>query len=49
MEKDIYLKELEKEIKRCKLGQKYAKLCVSYAKRLLDSGLPVIFDIDHLC
>ena len=49
MEKETYLKELEKEIKRCTLGEKYAKLCVSYAKGLLDSGLPVIFDIDHLC
>ena len=46
MEKETYLKELEKEIKRCTLGEKYAKLCVSYAKGLLDSGLPVIFDID---
>lgn len=49
MEKETYLKELEKEIKRNKLGQKYARICVSYAKRLLDSSLPVIFDIDHLC
>lgn len=49
MEKETYLKELEKEIKRSKLGQKYARICVSFAKRLLDIGLPVIFDIDHLC
>ena len=49
MEKDKYLKGLEDEIKRNKMGEKYAKTCVSYAKRLLDSDLPVIFDIDHLC
>ncbi len=49
MNKDIYLYELQKELKHYKHKDTYINLCVFYANRLIDSNLPVIFDIDHFC
>ncbi len=49
MDKNIYLNELKRELKRLKYKKTYVNLCVCYANRLIDSNLPVVFDIDHFC
>lgn len=49
MDKKLYLEELKQEIIRKKYTKEYAQVCVSYASRLLNSNLPVIFDTEHLC
>lgn len=48
MDKDLYLSKLEKEIHNSGYGEYYAAKCIRYANRLLDNGLPVIFDTKHL-
>lgn len=45
--KQNYLLDLEKKIPKY-YSQKNKKICLDYAKRLLDNNLPVIFDIHHL-
>lgn len=46
---DRYLNKLKQEIQNKKYSDEYAQICVVYASRLLNSDLPVIFDMDHLC
>lgn len=46
MNKELYLKNLEEAIK-AEYGVSYYTLCSRYAVRLIDNGLPVIFDISH--
>ena len=48
MNKDDYLRELRNALLNAKKSERYAQLCINYAKRLLDSSLPVIFDKRHL-
>lgn len=48
MEKKHYLETLATEILQAGYGEKYVDRCVRYASRLLENGLPVIFDTKHL-
>lgn len=47
MEKQAYLDRLQKEMEQ-KYNQEYVAVCVKYADGLLEQGLPVIFDENHL-
>lgn len=49
MNKEIYLLQLQNELKRNRYNKSYINLCVSYAARLINSNLPVIFDMEHFC
>lgn len=49
MDKELYLQQLQDELKSKKFEEKYINCCVFYASRLIDSNLPVIFDIEHFC
>lgn len=42
-----YLVNLKKQLAAENKGKKYQEACISYANRLLQSNLPVIFDIKH--
>lgn len=46
MNKELYLKNLETAI-MAEYGVSYYTLCSRYAVRLIDNGLPVVFDISH--
>ena len=48
MDKKHYLETLATEILQAGYGEKYVDRCVRYASRLLENGLPVIFDTKHL-
>lgn len=48
MNKDRYICELHNALIETKKSEQYTQLCINYAKRLLDSDLPVIFDKRHL-
>lgn len=48
MNRNDYLEKLEDAIMCAGYNVHYATLCTSYATRLLDNHLPVIFDIKHL-
>ena len=48
MDKNHYIDTLATEIKKAGFGDKYVEKCVKYASRLLENGLPVIFDTKHL-
>lgn len=48
MDKEIYLSELQAAIKKAGYGVRYIAKCTRYAERLIDNGLPVIFDMHHL-
>lgn len=48
MEKSYYLKNLEQGLRNAGESEDYVNRCCSYAERLLESGLPVIFDLEHL-
>lgn len=48
MEKEQYLSALKTEARQKGCGEYYIAKCVRYATRLLDNGLPVIFDTKHL-
>ena len=48
MSKETYLENLTAEVKRQGYGEYYLAKCIRYASRLLDNGLPVIFDTKHL-
>lgn len=43
-----YLSELEKALCEAGKGSSYILACCNYAAKLIDSNLPVIFDIKHL-
>lgn len=45
---DEYIKNLENEMKIRKIDYEYSRLCIEYAKRLLENRIPVIFDREHL-
>ncbi len=47
MEKEIYLERLQDAMAK-KYSDEYIAACMDYAKKLLTSGLPVIFDGAHL-
>lgn len=42
-----YLERLKQRLEHEKKNEEYVKLCVEYAKKLIDSNLPVIFDTKH--
>lgn len=48
MDKKIYIHELQKAIYNANYDEYYCAKCLRYANRLLDNGLPVIFDVKHL-
>lgn len=48
MDKERYLEELTKEIRKAGYKKLYTSKCLKYAERLLDNKLPVIFDTKHL-
>mgnify|MGYP005878580941 FL=1 len=48
MDKLEYLAALQKELSASGKSDKYAIACCNYASKLLDSGLPVLFDNKHL-
>lgn len=48
MDKKIYIERLQSALLQKKYNKRYIDVCINYAKRLLDQGLPVIFDRDHL-
>lgn len=48
MIKEVYLENLALEIRQHGYGEYYVAKCARYASRLLDNGLPVIFDVKHL-
>ena len=48
MNKEKYLSELELAIKLKGYGKYYTDKCLSYASRLIDNHVPVIFDYKHL-
>lgn len=48
MDKERYLSELREALLDAGKARRYTLACLSYATRLLDEGLPVIFDIKHL-
>lgn len=48
MNKENYLAELKNTLKNKKRRSRYISACLSYAERLIDNGLPVIFDTRHL-
>ncbi len=48
MSRDNYLKALENSILKAGYNEYYVAKCLRYANRLIDNGLPVIFDIKHL-
>lgn len=49
MNKTNYLKILQHKLQEKGYNDDYTMLCVSYSEKLLNSNLPVIFDINHLC
>lgn len=49
MNKTYYLNKLQQKIQEKGYNDDYNQLCVSYAENLLNSNLPVIFDIYHFC
>ena len=44
---NLYLKKLEFELKKS-YNKNYTDVCLTYAKKLLENKLPVIFDFEHL-
>ena len=48
MNKEKYLNDLEKTILESGYDAYYVAKCLRYATRLIDNGLPVVFDINHL-
>lgn len=48
MNKEEYLNKLENLILKSGYDEYYAAKCLRYATRLIDNGLPVIFDMKHL-
>lgn len=48
MNKEEYLKRLENLIFESGYDEYYSIKCLRYATRLIDNGLPVVFDIKHL-
>lgn len=48
MDKEKYISALDDAIKKAGYGNRYASKCIQYATRLIDNGLPVIFDTKHL-
>lgn len=48
MDKEWYLGELREALLGAGKDGDYVSACISYAERLLDEGLPVIFDAKHL-
>lgn len=48
MTRDDYIINLEKALLDAKKGKKYIEICLNYARKLQDVGLPVIFDKRHL-
>lgn len=48
MDKTEYLSKLEQLLNDKEQSKQYIEACLSYAGRLLDNNLPVIFDIKHL-
>ncbi len=47
MQKEVYIENLQRAMQD-KYSKEYISICLEYAGRLLDRGLPVIFDKDHL-
>lgn len=47
MEKEKYLFALQKLLTKNDEDKHYSTVCLSYAERLLDNNLPVVFDIQH--
>ena len=45
MNKEKYLNDLEKTILESGYDEYYVAKCLRYATRLIDNGLPVVFDI----
>lgn len=48
MNKTEYLTALQEGLKSANKGEKYILACCNYATKLIDSGLPVLFDNRHL-
>lgn len=48
MNKTEYLKDLCEELIKSEKSENYRNACIRYASKLLDSALPVIFDLKHL-
>lgn len=48
MDKTEYLTSLKSGLREAKKSEKYILACCNYAARLIDSGLPVLFDNRHL-
>ncbi len=48
MDKERYLGKLREALLVAGKTERYISACLSYATRLLDEGLPVIFDVKHL-
>ena len=47
MSKEEYLSKLKIMLSDENMDNNYSQKCISYAERLLDNGLPVIFDMKH--
>lgn len=47
MNKEEYIKKLKDKLIEFNRGRRYEKICVEYAERLIDNGLPVIYDLNH--
>lgn len=43
-----YIQKLQEKMEEQRLHEKYIELCCSYAQKLCDNNLPVIFDFRHL-
>ena len=43
-----YIQNLQEKMKEQGLKEKYIKLCCSYAQKLCDNNVPVVFDFRHL-
>lgn len=48
MNKTEYLNSLQQELRSANKSDKYILACCNYAAKLIDSGLPVLFDNRHL-
>ena len=48
MEKDQYIEKLQQKMKEGKYPDKYIQKCVTYAQKLLDNNVPVIYNLEHL-
>lgn len=49
MSSESYIEALRTSLIHSRKSDEFIEACVNYANRLVENGLPVIFDLDHFC